>query len=291
MENNKVNPVIDLSQTDTSSKRNPASQPEPEPALEFEPQLELELVLIRHGHTQWNKERRYLGSTDLPMLPEELDKLAELKTHPALGGQFWRVYCSDLRRCRETLGAIAPRLVQQAAYDSRLRELDFGAWEGCTYEQLKDNGHYRSWIDQPESVAPPEGEAWKEFEARVEDFWIQLQREAEAESAQAHTLVQAQAFAQAQAPVQALAPAQALADSASPEGCIRKGTAQEPCVMPDPPVLRVLLVTHGGIIRQLLARLAEGVTFYSAAAPPPGEITILNVRSDEGAWRMIPREV
>lgn len=29
----------------------------------------MELVLLRHGYTQWNKERRYLGRTDLPLLP------------------------------------------------------------------------------------------------------------------------------------------------------------------------------------------------------------------------------
>lgn len=146
---------------------------------EQEPQLELELVLIRHGHTQWNKERRYLGSTDLPLLPEERQQLSTLSGQPALGGEFWRVYCSDMLRCRETLAAVAPHLERQAIYDSRLRELDFGAWEGCTYEQLQDNQLYRSWIDHPELVTPPEGEAWEQFEARVDDFWAQLEQELE----------------------------------------------------------------------------------------------------------------
>jgi alpha-ribazole phosphatase len=140
--------------------------------LETQLEQELELLLIRHGHTQWNKERRYLGSTDLPLLPEERQQLSTLSGQPALGGEFWRVYCSDLRRCRETLTAVAPHLERQAIYDPRLRELDFGAWEGCTYEQLQDNGHYRSWIDHPEEVTPPDGNRGRSLKQGWTTSWL-----------------------------------------------------------------------------------------------------------------------
>lgn len=195
-------------------------------------QPELELVLVRHGYTQWNQERRYLGWTDVPLAPGEAERLEKLRTQPPLTGEFCRVYCSDLRRCRETLAALAPHLMLQAVYDARLREMDFGAWEGCTYEQLKDNPHYRSWIDNPEAATPPEGEAWAQFAARVDHFCAELQQETQA-----------------------------------------------------PAVTRILLVTHGGVIRQLLARIIEGVTFYTAAAPAPGEVTVLRLRRDGGCWR------
>lgn len=112
-------------------------------------QPELELVLVRHGYTQWNKEHRYLGSTDLPLVPGEAKRLEKLGAQPPLGGEFSHVYCSDLRRCRETLAALVPRPMPQAVYDSRLKEMDFGAWEGYTYDQLKDNPLYQSWIDNP----------------------------------------------------------------------------------------------------------------------------------------------
>lgn len=193
----------------------------------------LELVLVRHGYTQWNKEHRYLGSTDLPLVPGEAERLEKLGAQPPLGGEFSHVYCSNLRRCRETLAALVPRLMPQAVYDSRLQEIDFGAWEGYTYDQLKDNLLYRSWIDNPGSATPPQGEAWAQFAARVEHFWTQLQQEAEA-----------------------------------------------------PAVPRILLVTHGGVIRQLLAQIIEGVTFYTAAAPAPGEVTVLRLRRDGGCWDM-----
>lgn len=205
-----------------------AQSPQTQPA-----QPKLELVLIRHGYTQWNKERRYLGRTDVSFVPGEAERLKKLRTQPPLGGEFRRVYCSDLRRCRETLAALVPHLLPQAVYDSRLREMDFGAWEGCTYDQLKDNPLYRRWIDNPEEATPPEGEAWTQFAARVDHFWTQLQREVQA-----------------------------------------------------PEASRILLVTHGGVIRQLLAQIIEGLTFYTAAAPAPGKVTVLRLRCDGGCWHM-----
>lgn len=198
---------------------------------------ELELVLVRHGYTQWNQERRYVGWTDVPLAPGEAERLDKLRTQPPLTGEFHRVYCSDLRRCRETLTALIPHQEPQAVYDSRLREMDFGAWEGSTYDQLKDNPLYRSWIDNPEAATPPGGEAWAHFAARIDHFWTELQQEAEA-----------------------------------------------------PAVTRILLVTHGGVIRQLLAQIVEGLTFYTAAAPAPGEVTVLRLRKGGGGWRVAEKE-
>lgn len=200
-------------------------------------QPELELVLVRHGYTQWNQEQRYVGWTDVPLAPGEAERLEKLPIQLPLTGDFSRVYCSDLRRCRETLAALIPHLEPQAVYDPQLREMDFGAWEGCTYDQLKDNPLYRIWIDNPEAATPPGGEAWAQFAARVDDFWTELQQEAES-----------------------------------------------------PAVTRIVLVTHGGVIRQLLARIIEGVTFYTAAAPAPGEVMVLRLQRDGGSWRVAEKE-
>lgn len=142
------------------------------------PSIELELVLIRHGQTKWNVEHRYLGHTDLPLLPDASERLSQpqqqICMQTELSGGFWRVFCSDLLRCRETLAFVAPSLEQDAVYDQRLREMNFGAWEGCTYEQLKDNSLYRRWIDDPSKVTPPEGESWTAFDARLRSFLLDL---------------------------------------------------------------------------------------------------------------------
>ncbi|WNS40989.1 histidine phosphatase family protein [Paenibacillus sp. MMS20-IR301] len=277
-----------------------------------ERRIDFELVLIRHGNTTWNQERRYLGHTDLPLLAEERHKLAALQPLPELAGDFRRVYCSDLLRCRETLSAMAPHLEQQAAFDPRLRELNFGAWEGCTYDQLRHNNNYRRWIDDPGSVTPPEGESWAGFEARLDQFWGQLEQELEQVQVQMQELElglerelgQVQVQEAELAAINASRTSTGLEDSthivSSSQPASHHASPQQQDSAPNllsrgglskqPSPLRVLIVTHGGIIRLLLARLNEGVTFYTAAAPAPGEVIVLTLRRDEGAWRAVSFE-
>lgn len=216
------------------------------------PLIELELVLVRHGQTQWNTEHRYLGHTDLPLLSSAVEQLSQLKqplgwlTEQGLEASngFWRVYCSDLLRCRETLAYISPLLEKVAIYDPRLREMNFGAFEGCTYEELKDNSLYRSWIDNPSTVTPPDGEAWAQFDERVRSFLLDLGRAAE------------DPFVQAS---------------------IKENKDK---VITN----RVLVVTHGGVIRNFLAQVVPGVTFYSAVAPSPGTAMVLRLFWQNGKW-------
>src|SRR5690606_23681990 len=94
--------------------------------------------------------------------------LAELRRELA-GVNFAAVYASDLRRCRETLAWARPDLLDGAQLDPRLREMNFGRWEGQTYEMLKDDKRYRAWIDDPQAGTPPGGESWQAFQARVSE--------------------------------------------------------------------------------------------------------------------------
>lgn len=50
--------------------------------------VQMELVLLRHGYTQWNKERRYLGRTDLPLLPGKRSGLLIFGCSQHLAGNF-----------------------------------------------------------------------------------------------------------------------------------------------------------------------------------------------------------
>ncbi|MEN1985759.1 histidine phosphatase family protein [Paenibacillus hubeiensis] len=152
---------------------------------------EKELWLVRHGTTAWNTEKRYLGHTDIGLLPEAEQELASLREH--LVGIEWRsVHSSDLLRCRQTLEWVAPLHAGQAHMDSRLREIHFGEWEGRTYEELKHLARYREWIDSPQTVTPPGGEPWSSFAARIDDFlneviWAEPRHERTGDSTTAQT--------------------------------------------------------------------------------------------------------
>jgi len=51
------------------------------------------------------------------------------------------------------------------------REMDFGKWQGKTYEELKTQKHYRLWIEDPFTITPPDGESFQQFSKRVQNGW------------------------------------------------------------------------------------------------------------------------
>lgn len=136
----------------------------------------LELVVVRHGLTQWNRERRYQGQRDIPLLLPDavpgLDRLRKaLETH-----EFDAVHCSDLTRCRQTLAHVAEERAEgwPTCFDARLRELDFGDYEGRTYAELESLPAYRAWIDSAGKQAPPKGESTVELRRRLEAWFEEL---------------------------------------------------------------------------------------------------------------------
>ena len=114
--------------------------------------------LIRHEKTKANMERKYIGWTDEPILKKVE---AEIDLQPGI------VYGSDLQRCRETAQCYFPNTEFIALRD--LRELHFGDFEMCTYEQLQHNETYRAWIDDPLGNPIPNGETFIRFKQRVLD--------------------------------------------------------------------------------------------------------------------------
>ncbi|WP_069384823.1 histidine phosphatase family protein [Halomonas caseinilytica] len=139
----------------------------------------LELTVVRHGVTAWNLERRYQGHRDVPLLmPEAMADIERLRDDLA-EERFDAVHCSDLTRCRQTLAAVRETLpTPEAWFDARLRELDFGDYEGCTYAHLKDDPGYRAWVDSAGAVAPPNGESAAALWSRLEDWLAEVQAQA-----------------------------------------------------------------------------------------------------------------
>ena len=99
------------------------------------------VVLIRHGETDWNRDRRIQGQTDTPL--SSLGRQQALAIGQRLKRErFTAIYASDLQRAWDTAQAIGqaalaerPDAVQPVA-DRRLREMDFGEWEGKTSAEI-----------------------------------------------------------------------------------------------------------------------------------------------------------
>lgn len=118
------------------------------------------VYLLRHGKTQGNVERRYIGSTDQPLCSQGRAELWN-KTGPEAD----RIIASPLLRCRETAEILYPGKDVEIVDD--LRETDFGVFENHTYEELKDDPQYRAWLDAAGTAAPPGGESKGEQQART----------------------------------------------------------------------------------------------------------------------------
>ncbi|MDT8859290.1 histidine phosphatase family protein [Alkalihalobacillus sp. MEB130] len=132
----------------------------------------MDVFLVRHGITKWNQEKRYLGHTDLSISKDQ-NELSILKKE-LNKENFDFIFSSDLRRCQETLAYL--QLSTEASCDSRLREIDFGDWEGQTYEDLKDDASYQKWIDSGGECPIPNGESSETFKARIDSFLNELQK-------------------------------------------------------------------------------------------------------------------
>lgn len=120
----------------------------------------MKLLLIRHGETKGNKERRYVGSTDEELLEESRQRLVKLHLHTTAE----HIYTSPLRRCRETAALLFPGKEQIAVEE--LRECDFGEFEYCNYAQLNGNPDYQRFIDTMGKSGFPGGENMADFQKR-----------------------------------------------------------------------------------------------------------------------------
>ncbi len=118
------------------------------------------VYLIRHGKTQGNLERRYIGRTDQPLCPQGREELRG-KTVPEAD----RIIASPLLRCRETAEILYPGRGAEIVDD--FRETDFGAFENHTYEELKDDPRYCAWLDSAGTAAPPGGESRAQQQERT----------------------------------------------------------------------------------------------------------------------------
>ncbi|MFE4239380.1 histidine phosphatase family protein [Peribacillus butanolivorans] len=127
------------------------------------------ITLLRHGLTEANERRSYLGWTDSPLSLKGEKEILDLRgSYP----QYEKIHTSDLPRCIETARLLFPDVVP--IKHPAFREMNFGSWEGRTYEELKTDGDYQKWLERPMEAMVPGGESYPAFFKRVQNGWSQL---------------------------------------------------------------------------------------------------------------------
>jgi len=124
----------------------------------------MRLILVRHGETVWNAERRLQGHADAPLSPRGIEQARRAAKFFADGPAPGLVVSSDLSRACHTAELLG---FTGFTTDERLREMDLGEWTGRWIEQIEasDRGAYRAW--RLGSYTPPRGEEWGPFRERV----------------------------------------------------------------------------------------------------------------------------
>ena len=93
------------------------------------------ILLVRHGETDWNVERRVQGHSDRPL--NDNGRAQALALAETLAGEdLDAVYSSDLARAFETARVIAERHGLPVTTLAGLRERNFGTWEGLTDTEI-----------------------------------------------------------------------------------------------------------------------------------------------------------
>ena len=119
------------------------------------------ILLIRHGLTAGNREKRYIGRTDEPLHTLGKEQAAALA--PALP-QCDAVFSSPLLRCRQTAAILFPHREIDILPD--LRECDFGVFEGKTVAELAEDAAYSAWLATGCTAPIPGGEDVDAFKSR-----------------------------------------------------------------------------------------------------------------------------
>ncbi len=94
------------------------------------------LIVWRHGRTEWNVSSRVQGHTDVDLDDIGLREAAEAAPAIAAFGPDL-IVSSDLRRAAHTAAALAEVTGLPVEYDARLRERDFGPWQGLTVAEIE----------------------------------------------------------------------------------------------------------------------------------------------------------
>ena len=132
----------------------------------------MRIYLVRHGETEMNVKGCYYGITDAPLTDKGRKQAALLGSH--FQDTAWdRVVVSPLSRAMETALLAAGHMKDSFEMEERLKEQDFGIFEGKTYRELCEDHpeEMRRWNDDFSHYQIPGGESFLQVRERV-DEWV-----------------------------------------------------------------------------------------------------------------------
>lgn len=130
----------------------------------------VEIILIRHGITLWNIDGRIQGISDVELAPEGL-RQAELLAKNFPFEKVDAIYSSDLSRAKTTAQFVADKFNLPVQITEKLREVDFGIWEGKYFADLEKYEHdtLKIFHTKPDELRLERAETLQQAQVRAID--------------------------------------------------------------------------------------------------------------------------
>ena len=126
------------------------------------------IFLLRHGETEYGKEKRYLGHTDCKLSKDGKNQAKYLarifEKHRMV---IDSIFSSDLIRCKNTINIVFPE--REVTFLGQLREINMGEWDGLTFHEVK-NKYVEDYKNRGENIAeftPENGESFNQCQKRA----------------------------------------------------------------------------------------------------------------------------
>ena len=124
------------------------------------------IILVRHGEVDPSQKGLCYGASDVALSPRGRER--SLAAAVDLRAMLPALVChSGLSRTRVLAAAVAGDDVPLVE-DAKLRERDFGRWEGRSWDAIyRDDPHFHNLIHEPDTYRPPGGETTTEMQRRA----------------------------------------------------------------------------------------------------------------------------
>ena len=143
----------------------------------------MKLVLLRHGVTAWNLEKRIQGRIDQPLSATGRQQLQKLALPPEFAAYHW--YCSPLLRATQTAGLLGLTSIE---IEAALIEMSWGDWEGEILKPLRKRlgDEMRNNESRGLDFCPPGGESPRQVQARLQTWLRQIAESGQDSAAVVH---------------------------------------------------------------------------------------------------------
>ncbi|WP_102262633.1 histidine phosphatase family protein [Mesobacillus jeotgali] len=137
----------------------------------------IHLYVVRHGETEWNKEKRSQGRLDSALTVKGIDDARSLGER-LKDTEFCQIISSPSGRTLETARLIKRERPIPLTTDDRLMEIDLGHWQGKTDTEVKDlyPEAYDAYWNEPEAFAGEDGETFLQVQERLLEFLVDLEK-------------------------------------------------------------------------------------------------------------------